>query len=79
MAGRGDVQPTDFGKRLRSLRVAAGLTRRELAATAGVHRNTIAKLERGEQEPAWPVVLKLAQALGVACGAFAGRPKTRKK
>jgi hypothetical protein len=31
---------------------------------------TIAKLERGVQEPAWPLVLKLAEVLQVECTAF---------
>jgi hypothetical protein len=33
---------------------------------------TVAKLERGVQEPAWPLVLALAKALGVTCEAFNG-------
>jgi hypothetical protein len=36
--------------------------------------NTIAKLERGEHEPAWPLVLALADALGVDCTAFRQAP-----
>ena len=32
----------------------------------------VAKLERGLQEPAWPLVLALARALGVTCQDFVG-------
>jgi hypothetical protein len=46
---------------------------------------TVAKLERGVQEPAWPLVLALAKALDVNCLAFtdetnteAVTPKTRR-
>jgi transcriptional regulator with XRE-family HTH domain len=46
------------------------MSQRELAGAAGCNANTIAKLERGEQEPAWPLVLALAKALGVDCTAF---------
>ena len=31
---------------------------------------TVSKLERGAQEPAWPLVLALARALGVEVTAF---------
>jgi DNA-binding XRE family transcriptional regulator len=50
---------------LRRLREAAGLTQRDLADRAGCHWITIAKLEGLRQEPAWPLVIKLADVLGV--------------
>jgi len=59
-----------FGARLRQLREAAGLTQEGLAEQAGMHRFGIAKLERGEREPAWATVQSLAKALGVNCLAF---------
>jgi transcriptional regulator with XRE-family HTH domain len=52
------------------IRERADLSQRELAERAGCHLMTIAKLERGVQEPAWPLVLKLADVLGVECTAF---------
>ena len=39
------------GAYLRHERRRAGLTQRELAARVGLHRNTVARLERGE----WPI------------------------
>jgi transcriptional regulator with XRE-family HTH domain len=72
MPGRGENEPTGFGRRLREAREQKGLTQKQLADTAGTHVNTVARLEREEQEPAWPLVLKLAKALGVDCTAFAG-------
>jgi transcriptional regulator with XRE-family HTH domain len=66
----GGWPPTGFGRRLQVLREAAGLSQQELAAAAGCHLMTISKLERGVQEPAWPLVLALARALGVACTEF---------
>ncbi len=49
------------------------MSQKQLGDVSGIHPNTIARLERGEQEPAWPAVLALAQALGVDCTAFSDR------
>lgn len=56
---------TNFGKRLRELRIAASMTQEALGTKAGMRYQAIAKLERGVGEPTWPTVLKLAAALGV--------------
>jgi transcriptional regulator with XRE-family HTH domain len=71
MTKRGGWPPTGFGARLRALRSAQGLTQGDLAERAKCNRFTVNKLERGLQEPAWPLVLALAKALGVPVGAFA--------
>ena len=70
MAGRGNYGATGFGQRLRAVREAKGMTQQQLADAAGSHKNTVARLERGEQEPAWPLVLAFARALEVDCTAF---------
>ena len=44
------------GDDLRHERRRVGLTQRELAARMGLHRNTVARLERGE----WPISDRLA-------------------
>jgi DNA-binding XRE family transcriptional regulator len=54
-------------------RERAGLSQRELADRAGCNPFTIAKLEGGRQEPAWPLVLALAKALRVTCLEFNGK------
>ncbi len=64
------AKPSAFGARLRQLRIEAGLSQQALAQLAGLHRFGVAKLERGEREPAWSSVLALAKALGVSCAAF---------
>ena len=86
MAGRGELQPSGFGARLKAIREGKGWTQRQLEEGADVHANSIANLERSEQEPNWPLVLKLAAALGVDCTAFSGgddvkqdEPATEKK
>lgn len=65
-----EAKPSAFGVRLRQLREAAGLSQEALAERAGMHRFGVAKLERGEREPAWATVRALARALGVGCSAF---------
>jgi transcriptional regulator with XRE-family HTH domain len=70
MSKQGGWPATGFGARLRVLREGAALTQKDLAEKAGCHPMTLAKLERGVQEPAWPLVLALCRALGVPCEAF---------
>lgn len=66
----GGLEPSRFGEALRRVRDEKGLTQRELGEAAGIHPNTVAKMERGETEPSWQMVLTLAKALGVECTAF---------
>jgi transcriptional regulator with XRE-family HTH domain len=77
MTKRGGWPPTGFGERLRAIRNAAGLSQKALAERARCNLFTVAKLERGAQEPAWPLVLALAEALGVNCLAFLQEPADR--
>ena len=67
-----------FGKRLKELRVAAGLTQAQLAEKVGRHRESIAFLEADKNDPGWASVQALAAALGVDCTAFA-EPRALKK
>jgi XRE family transcriptional regulator, fatty acid utilization regulator len=73
MTRQGGWPASGFGGRLRALREAAGLTQLQLGDRAGCHTMTIAKLEAGTQEPAWPLVLQLADALGVSTEEFRSR------
>jgi transcriptional regulator with XRE-family HTH domain len=65
------LPPSGFGEALRRVRGEKGLTQREVAETAAIHSNTVAKMERGEVEPSWQVVLAISRALGVDCTEFA--------
>jgi transcriptional regulator with XRE-family HTH domain len=60
-----------FGRHLRRLREAAGLTRAELARRAGVPASTLRGWEADRGFPAMPAALRLAGALGVPVEAFA--------
>ncbi len=54
-----------FGERLKELRIAANLSREQLAEKSGVARGTIRDLEQGLHSPSWQTAQKLAAALGV--------------
>jgi transcriptional regulator with XRE-family HTH domain len=54
-----------FGKRIRELRLKAGLSQEALAALAGVHRNYLGETERGLRNVSLKNILKLAAALQI--------------
>jgi transcriptional regulator with XRE-family HTH domain len=53
------------GERLKGLRVRHALTQEELAAKAGIGKNTVNRIERNLTEPHMSTLRKLAEALGV--------------
>jgi transcriptional regulator with XRE-family HTH domain len=65
-----NIMPVSFARRLRELREAAGLSQYELAKQSGVSKQALSKLERGERQPSWETVRKLARALNVSVAAF---------
>jgi transcriptional regulator with XRE-family HTH domain len=54
-----------FGKRIRELRLKAGLSQEALADLAGVHRNYLGETERGLRNISLRNILKLAAALQI--------------
>lgn len=54
-----------FGEKVRGLRRAKGLSQEELAFRAGIHRNYLGGIERGERNPALDNIAAIAKALGV--------------
>jgi transcriptional regulator with XRE-family HTH domain len=70
----GDDTPTQGPSDIiRSRRTALGLSQTELAKAAGVHVRQIARYEAGEQQPALPVAVALADALGISIAQLAGK------
>jgi transcriptional regulator with XRE-family HTH domain len=56
-----------IGERIALLRRRQGMTQRELGEESGVHRNTIARLERGVlHDLPGRFILRIAQALGTS-------------
>ena len=54
-----------IGERLKQLRIERAMTQDELAAAAGLGKNTVNRIERDHTEPRPPTLRKLAQALDV--------------
>lgn len=54
-----------FGRKVRELRTAAGLSQEALAEKAGLHRTYIGMIERAEKNITLANIEKIARALGV--------------
>jgi DNA-binding XRE family transcriptional regulator len=54
-----------FGKKVRSLRAAAGLSQEELAGRCGLDRTYIGSVERGERNISLLNICRIAEALAV--------------
>ena len=64
------AKSSGFGKRLKELREAAGLSQYELAKRSEVSGASLSRIERGDRDPSWETVLKLARALNVTVAEF---------
>ncbi len=62
-----------FGRVLRQQRKQARLTQEQLGLAAGLQRNYVSELERGQKQASVVTMFKLALALQVAPGEFVGR------
>ena len=69
------MEAESFKDRLVELRMAAGLSRKELAERAGLQSEAgLRDLEQGRRRPSWDMVVALCKALGVTCDAFLQEP-----
>lgn len=62
-----------LGRALRAIREDLGLSQEELAFRAGLHRNYVGGIERGEINTSFGVLLALTEALGLPLSAVIGR------
>ena len=67
MLGKQAMSPQEaFGKVLRDLRLARGLSQEALAHEAEIQRNFVSLIERGHNQPTIGTLWKLAEALEVS-------------
>lgn len=64
------VAAPTFAECLRWQLAQAGITQYQLAKRTGLTRQSISRLVRGDVEPSWDSVKRIARALGVPVGAF---------
>jgi transcriptional regulator with XRE-family HTH domain len=55
-----------FGEHLRELRTSAGLSQEAVAEKAGLHRNYVGHIERGEKTASLDVLVRLANAFNLS-------------
>jgi transcriptional regulator with XRE-family HTH domain len=68
----GDGGSDRFGARLAALRLLNGLSLESLAASSGLTKSYLSKLERGISQPSIATVLKLAKTFGISSGKLLG-------
>lgn len=61
-----------FAERLKELRVKAVMTQEALATASGVPLGTLRGYEQAKRIPGFGAIVRLAEALGTDCRAFAG-------
>lgn len=62
--------PAAVGRRVRELRQELNISQEKLAAPAGLHRNYVGSVERGERDIGINAIGRLAAALGVSLADF---------
>ncbi len=55
----------DLGNKLKHAREKAKLTQAEVAERAGIHVNYYARVERGEENPTYEILIKIKKALKI--------------
>jgi XRE family transcriptional regulator, regulator of sulfur utilization len=67
-----------LGRAIRALRKKQGDSLEELAGQAGITKNMLSLIERGEGNPSWGTVEGIAKALGVSVAELAKHSEKHK-
>lgn len=62
----------DLGQKIRDYRQKLGISQEKLALLAGLHRNYIGALERGEKNVSYITLLKILQVLDITFAQLLG-------
>jgi transcriptional regulator with XRE-family HTH domain len=62
-----------LGLAVRDLRGRVGMSQEELGYASGMHRTYVGGIERGERNPSWMNIVRLAQALSVPAAELVAR------
>jgi transcriptional regulator with XRE-family HTH domain len=65
-----DPELVEFGSRMKSFRLKAGLTQESLADSSGMHWSFVGQVERGERNVTYKSILKLAHGLGISASSL---------
>lgn len=65
-------------ERLKELRTARGLLQKDVAAVLGIDRTTYVKYEKGQSEPSFDILTKLADYFGVSVDYLLGKTDIKK-
>jgi transcriptional regulator with XRE-family HTH domain len=75
---RQDKPRAALGQAIRRLRLERNLTQEGLAHSAGITVGHLSKIERGQSNPTWETVDRIAGALGASVADLAGQAETEK-
>lgn len=64
----------EVGPRLRTIRTKRDVTLTQLAATTGISKSTLSRLESGQRKPSLELLLPIAEAFGVPLDELVGAP-----
>lgn len=72
-----DTGATPIGAKLRSTRVAQGLTLAQVAESSGLSKGFLSRLERDETSPSVATLVQLCQVLSLPVGALFAEPEVQ--
>jgi transcriptional regulator with XRE-family HTH domain len=73
-----DAAGTPIGAKLRSTRMAQGLTLAQVAESSGLSKGFLSRLERDETSPSVATLVQLCQVLSLPVGALFAEPAIQK-